>query len=234
MDDTFHYQTPEELTTSEYEELETFLLHESELKHPMNLDALDGFLTALVIGPDTIMPSEWLPRVWSSPDAPESPCFHSEKQAERIMGLIMRMMNSIVHHLEEHTADYVPLPDLTTFENDASRHHSARLWCLGFIDGMNVRQASWSPLLKDEKAASTILAISVVAGVLRDKLTIDEEKEYEYWKLIPDAVLEIRDFWLPHRRQVMDGLRQARAGGPGRNDPCPCGSGRKYKKCCGK
>ena len=20
---------------------------------------------------------------------------------------------------------------------------------------------------------------------------------------------------------------------PGRNDPCPCGSGRKYKKCCG-
>ena len=22
--------------------------------------------------------------------------------------------------------------------------------------------------------------------------------------------------------------------GPGRNDPCPCGSGKKYKKCCGK
>nr|WP_298485451.1 SEC-C metal-binding domain-containing protein [uncultured Ruminococcus sp.] len=20
----------------------------------------------------------------------------------------------------------------------------------------------------------------------------------------------------------------------GRNDPCPCGSGKKYKKCCGK
>ncbi|MDR1683870.1 MAG: SEC-C domain-containing protein [Elusimicrobiota bacterium] len=22
--------------------------------------------------------------------------------------------------------------------------------------------------------------------------------------------------------------------GPGRNEPCPCGSGKKYKKCCGK
>jgi uncharacterized protein YecA (UPF0149 family) len=21
---------------------------------------------------------------------------------------------------------------------------------------------------------------------------------------------------------------------PGRNDPCPCGSGKKFKKCCGK
>jgi uncharacterized protein YecA (UPF0149 family) len=24
------------------------------------------------------------------------------------------------------------------------------------------------------------------------------------------------------------------AGEAGRNDPCPCGSGKKYKKCCGK
>ena len=23
-------------------------------------------------------------------------------------------------------------------------------------------------------------------------------------------------------------------GRPGRNDPCPCGSGKKYKKCCGR
>jgi uncharacterized protein len=27
--------------------------------------------------------------------------------------------------------------------------------------------------------------------------------------------------------------RQAARGRPGRNDPCPCGSGRKYKRCCG-
>jgi len=27
---------------------------------------------------------------------------------------------------------------------------------------------------------------------------------------------------------------QLRTESPGRNDPCPCGSGRKYKKCCGK
>jgi uncharacterized protein len=27
--------------------------------------------------------------------------------------------------------------------------------------------------------------------------------------------------------------RAAREGAPGRNDPCPCGSGKKFKKCCG-
>jgi hypothetical protein len=28
--------------------------------------------------------------------------------------------------------------------------------------------------------------------------------------------------------------RKVNAAGVGRNDPCPCGSGKKYKKCCGK
>jgi uncharacterized protein len=30
------------------------------------------------------------------------------------------------------------------------------------------------------------------------------------------------------------GVRAAEKRGIGRNDPCPCGSGRKYKKCCGQ
>jgi len=34
----------------------------------------------------------------------------------------------------------------------------------------------------------------------------------------------------PERRQMV----QARSSKVGRNDPCPCGSGKKYKKCCGQ
>jgi uncharacterized protein len=36
---------------------------------------------------------------------------------------------------------------------------------------------------------------------------------------------------------VMTWIKEGRTGGrkkPGRNDPCPCGSGLKYKRCCGK
>jgi uncharacterized protein len=37
------------------------------------------------------------------------------------------------------------------------------------------------------------------------------------------------------RRRAATAQAIARQGGaPGRNDPCPCGSGRKYKKCCGR
>ncbi len=34
--------------------------------------------------------------------------------------------------------------------------------------------------------------------------------------------------------RVIDLGEQSRTGRPGRNDPCPCASGLKYKKCCGK
>lgn len=39
-----------------------------------------------------------------------------------------------------------------------------------------------------------------------------------------------------HEIDHMDGLTilDRRQKDPGRNDPCPCGSGRKWKKCCGK
>jgi uncharacterized protein YecA (UPF0149 family) len=30
---------------------------------------------------------------------------------------------------------------------------------------------------------------------------------------------------------IMPEIQKSKAG---RNDPCPCGSGKKYKKCCGK
>jgi uncharacterized protein len=37
-------------------------------------------------------------------------------------------------------------------------------------------------------------------------------------------------YWLDHAPRP-ETVRVAPK--PGRNDPCPCGSGKKYKKCCG-
>ena len=61
---------------------------------------------------------------------------------------------------------------------------------------------------------------------------------------------ELREEWLDTPRESLEGRRPAellqegmfgRVGTyrrevpkTGRNDPCPCGSGKKYKKCCGR
>ncbi len=54
------------------------------------------------------------------------------------------------------------------------------------------------------------------------------------WKVIiglePDQPEDVSDV-----ERLLDPERPATAGSPaGRNDPCPCGSGVKYKKCCGR
>ncbi len=51
---------------------------------------------------------------------------------------------------------------------------------------------------------------------------------------IPQAVLGMHAHWLPLRLAVYQ-RELAKSAHPkvGRNDPCPCGSGKKFKKCCG-
>jgi uncharacterized protein len=51
---------------------------------------------------------------------------------------------------------------------------------------------------------------------------------------IPAAVLAMHAYWLPYRHAVHEReVAKAMAPKVGRNEPCPCGSGRKFKKCCG-
>ena len=51
---------------------------------------------------------------------------------------------------------------------------------------------------------------------------------------IEDSVLQIHAYWLPLRQAVAERqTAQAMSTKVGRNEPCPCGSGKKFKKCCG-
>jgi len=222
------------VTSRDLEELESFLRFESKLKHPMNLETLDGYLTALVVGPDIVRPKAWLPFVWDSSGEGETPEFHSPEQAEHIIGIIMRLMNSIVLQLDEYSDEYLPLPDMSDYGADKVKRHAVRMWCLGFLMDVSVRESSWAPLLRDKKASAYPTLISIVAGLFRESLQIDEEKEFEYWASVPGAVLDIQEFWMPYHDRQMELLKKHENRAPKRNEECPCGSGRKYKKCCGK
>ncbi len=61
----------------------------------MQISDLDGFLTAIVVGPDLIKPSEWLPVVWGG----ESPEFSDDAQATTILGAILGRYNETAQSL---------------------------------------------------------------------------------------------------------------------------------------
>lgn len=53
----------------------------------------------------------------------------------------------------------------------------------------------------------------------------ENPEEFEDLGLDSEEEEEICDVQQPYRRDENK---------VGRNDPCPCGSGKKYKKCCGR
>jgi len=105
------------LSDEELEELDQFLLSEAVSDEAMLLDTLDGYLTAIVIGPATILPSQWLPGIWgeSEDDAPE---YESMEQAQRILELVMRHMNGIIWTLQYDADAFDPLLDSMVYPGD--------------------------------------------------------------------------------------------------------------------
>ena len=73
----------------------------------MNIKELDGYLAALVVGPDLVMPSEYLPLLWG--DDPEAgPEYQSLEEANTILLLIMRHWNTIAAAVEKNER-YLPV-----------------------------------------------------------------------------------------------------------------------------
>ncbi|MFP6735344.1 MAG: UPF0149 family protein, partial [Rhodospirillales bacterium] len=68
-----------------FEELDEFLMSDNSPENSFLLPDLDGFLTGIVVGPELIMPSEWVPIIWGDGE----PEFEDEEHAERILGIIM-------------------------------------------------------------------------------------------------------------------------------------------------
>ena len=51
----------------------------------MGLSDLDGFLTGIVVGPELVARSEWLPVIWGH----KAPQFESEDQMEKVIDIII-------------------------------------------------------------------------------------------------------------------------------------------------
>src|SRR5215217_7066628 len=67
------------------EALDRFLMSDASPEDCMQLSELDGFLTGIAIGPELVMPSEWLPAIWGG----EEPVFEDDEQARTVIGMIM-------------------------------------------------------------------------------------------------------------------------------------------------
>jgi uncharacterized protein len=226
----------EPLSRDETDRLDAFLLHRFPPDNEMELGAdegifdisgLDGFLTAVVSGPVTLLPSEWIPAIWGDFE----PIWKADEEAEDILTLIVRHMNGIVWNLGESPDDFEPMFLENTVNRDAPLVVDE--WCEGYVRGMALCAEAWDtappeimellkPILAFTEAASSAahdLEDANEASGLRDAIAPNARAIHAYW--LAQRMGDIRV--TPFRRD------EPRVG---RNDPCPCGSGKKYKRCC--
>ena len=222
------------LSEGEIAELDEFLMSDATPEQCMDISTLDGFLTSLVIGPELVPASVWLKVLWGGGT---EPAFESSAQAQRVIGLIMRRFNVISGMFDE-PPEFAPI--LYEREVAGKSYWSADDWCWGFLAGIRLASKGWQPLLEDEDNRPALLPIVPLGGEDGwELLEADPDSEAAAQATLDDlepAVVAISRYWSGEWRRQSAILRQAsirpRNLRVGRNEPCPCGSGGKYKRCC--
>ncbi|MEZ5665099.1 MAG: UPF0149 family protein [Burkholderiaceae bacterium] len=224
------------LSETEFDELENFLLYEVDTEEVMMLDMIDGFFHAIAIGPTTVPPKQWLPKIWGT--AEMMPPMASIEQLNHILDLVMRHFNSIIAGLEDDPRELSPCWQTTIFGDPAQEYDDAEGWAYGFVEGVKMSWSDWQPLLETNEGKAWFRPIALLGednhSADQDELTRTPEQRAALAHQIPQAVLNIHAHWLPLRRAIYE--RQVATSllpKTGRNEPCPCGSGKKFKKCCG-
>jgi uncharacterized protein len=134
-----NFDQSEPLTETELERLNEFL-KSYKGGNAMNIEEMDGFFSALIAGPEVVMPGEYLPELFGS-ETPDTHAFSSLAEANEILGLLMRHWNSIAGTLSK---DEVYLPPLLKDDNGLERGND---WAQGFI---SLRFDAWAELLNDQ------------------------------------------------------------------------------------
>jgi uncharacterized protein len=212
-----------ELTDAQVDLLEEFL---DSIDGAMNLETIDGFFCALVSGPVLVMPSEHLPHVFGG----ELPDFLSGEQAGKIMQLVFQHWNHIADTLLRGEV-YRPI----LFENEAGVCQ-ANDWADGYVHGVRLRWESWSGLINDMEERGLMLPVMALHFEHDDdpefgSSPIAGEKRGDIIAHMIAGILEIYRYFAPQRMKGVQQPIQCRQPKIGRNDPCYCGSGRKFRHC---
>lgn len=240
-----------DLTDAEIGELDDLLAAVPAPWEALDVVAFDGFLCGVLTQPATLTPEQWLPvaldwnwgEAGAEPLRPDAAGWHAAKH-ERLTALALRRLEALNRAIFS-DAWFDPLVMQPQDEHGKALHGREAIeaalgpWVMGFEHAQNhfdSLQALGHPDVPD-----------LLACVYRH-LPAQSEEEQAYTKALDlehplrslDAamedlvhnVVELADLGRAERVRVSPIRRVAPK--QGRNDPCACGSGKKYKNCHGR
>ena len=212
-------------TQPELDRLETLLSSDLFRGEAMPLDALQGLFFAVACARDLVAPSRWMPVALG-----ENPEYENREQAQEVLDLVIGFYNQCVHAVA--AEDFT----LLVYEREGGKD-DLETWCAGYLEGVDLAVPSWYEAVDPDEVDELLFPFIVLAGELPEQ----ERRQYkpaEWRRLVnscddalDDAIVLVREYWKVLRNPPKSVRRESPK--TGRNDPCPCGSGKKFKQCCG-
>lgn len=225
--------------------LSTFLESPQRPDGTLSFHELEGLLFAITCSPEAILPSEWISLIFDDQDAN----YASMEEAQSVLEALMGLYNDINGQVFEGEVTFpgdiqFRPPPLDNFDEAAPLGQ----WARGFTIGHNWLFELWdeyTPEALDSELGSCLMALSFYSSrELAEAYYGDIEEPSFTFEEFAETVFGLLDDALDNYAQLSCSIRLAleeqdeteqpfvREERVGRNDPCPCGSGKKYKKCC--
>jgi uncharacterized protein len=234
-----------DLTDAELDELADLLDATPEPLTPLDVLMLDGYLAGVLVQPRVVALEEWLPHVF---DFEQRPLPESTDAAwlARCTALIQRRRDALNAGISEDgffdpvIADVERLPPASEYDAVQSPVSRALMpWVAGF---------QWAQECFPALEESEDDAIGAALARLYRHLPPQDDGDKELIAVldreqpladvdagIEDLVHATVDLWdLTSKARFAVATIKRDAPKVGRNDPCPCGSGKKFKACHGK
>lgn len=193
----------------------------------LDISELDGFLIALVSGPETIPPSRWFSALWGGPG--NEPEWESEEEMQRFMALLFHLMNSSAMTLVEAPEEFQALFNLFQKEGE-DPVTIAEEWCFGYMRGVDLGQ--WPSLPAELDTQLQAIALHGREEHFDQLHALTAAEHQQTVTQIEPAARALHHHWLQQRAPEPAIAPHRADPKTGRNDPCPCGSGKKFKRCC--
>ena len=205
-----------------------------------NMEALDGFLSALAVSPEGVPASEWQQVVWGEQPA----AFAGTADADEAQRLLLGQWNACVARARWQGDD---LPDalspLLWLPEDPEAEQPDELdvgtdWAHGFFSAVELRAEAWQGWLDSQDWIDEIFEYleRLASGVVEAEHEGDPpqrlgfKERMEIVASLPDMLADLHQYKIECQRPApakRDAAKQDR------NALCNCGSGKKYKHCHG-
>jgi len=185
---------------------------------------MDGYITGILVTPH-LETSQWLMGLWR-----DLPVTADNTRIKQGLATALAHRKAIEANFAKGWPGFTPG---FCEPGQKADHDKVRTWVSGFWSAMKLAPDYWSGIAEDERTATFVALFTGFMNIgepFEEREDADEIRD-QHAALLPRALVGMRKLALMREDKKL-ALRAMQTGKTGRNELCPCGSGRKYKRCC--